>query len=64
MAFKDTGRWQEQLCGASNDRISGGSSSGLSIFVEDRACGGGSGNVCTPCAVYTCGYHGMLTLTS
>ena len=29
MAFKDTGRWQEQLCDTSNHRISGGSSSGL-----------------------------------
>ena len=29
MAFKDAGRWQEQLCDTSNHRISGGSSSGL-----------------------------------
>ena len=33
MAFKDTGRWQEQLCDTSNHRISGGSSSGLILFV-------------------------------
>ena len=35
MAFKDTGRWQEQLCDTSNHRIFGGSSSGLTIFVEN-----------------------------
>ena len=29
MAFKDTSRWQEQLCDTSNHHISGGSSSGL-----------------------------------
>ena len=28
MAFKDTGRWQEQLCDTSNHGISGGSSRG------------------------------------
>ena len=31
MAFKDTGRWQEQLCDTSNHRIFGDSSSGLKI---------------------------------
>ena len=34
MAFKDTGRWQEQLCDTSNHRIYGGSSSGLIILLS------------------------------
>ena len=33
MAFKDTARWQEQLCDTNNHRISGGSSSGLIFMV-------------------------------
>ena len=40
MAFKDTGRWQEQLCDTSNHRISGGSSNGhrqtRALVIDDR----------------------------
>ena len=37
MAFKDTGRWQEQLCDTSNHCIFSGSSSGLLTIADIAA---------------------------